>query len=298
MIKVLVTGGSGFFGQGIMKAFTEKGYDVTGTTTRSDGPLIACDIVDYEAIEKVINDINPDIIIHSAALSSVTSGRPIDYYRVNVVGTENVLRAASSRKRRVVLVSTAGVYGNQPTDTLTEDLAPAPVHHYGISKLACERLAYIYGDALDITIVRPFNIIGTGQKENFIVPKLINAFSTRSPAVRLGNTNVYRDYIDLKTASEMLALITENTKTIGEILNLCAGRATSLDELLQIMGSISGHKIEVIVDPAFVRASEVWRLIGSNHRLVENSCWITPPNLTAVMEEMMAECALQGTSAQ
>lgn len=298
MIKVLVTGGSGFFGQGIMKAFTEKGYDVTGTTTRPDGPLIACDIVDYEAVDKVINDIDPDIIIHSAALSSVTSGRPIDYYRVNVVGTENVLRAASSRKRRVILVSTAGVYGNQPTDILTEDLNPAPVHHYGISKFACERLADIYGYALEITIVRPFNIIGTGQKENFIVPKLINAFSTRSPEVRLGNTNVYRDYIDLKTASEMLVLITENTKTAGKILNLCAGRATSLDELLQIMGNISGYKIEVIVDPAFVRASEVWRLIGSNHRLVENSCWITPPNLTAVMEEMMAECALQGTSAQ
>lgn len=298
MTKVLVTGGSGFFGQGIMKAFTAQGCDVAGTTTRLGGPLIACDIVDYQAVEKVINEVDPDIIIHSAALSSVTSGRPIDYYTVNVVGTENVLRAASSRKRRVVIVSTAGVYGNQPTDILTEDLAPAPVHHYGISKFACERLAVIYGNDLDITTVRPFNIIGIGQQENFIVPKLMRAFSARSSFVRLGNTNVYRDYIDLKTASEMLVRIAENASTVGQVLNLCAGRATSLDELLDIMGKVAGYQIEVLVDPAFVRASEVWRLIGSNSRLIEYACWITPPSLNAVMEEMMAECAFQGRSAQ
>lgn len=288
MTKVLVTGGSGFFGKGMMEAFAASGYDVVGTTTRSGGPLIECDIVDYDAVERVVNDVDPDVIIHSAALSSVTSGRPIDYYTVNVIGTENVLRAASGRRRRVVLISTAGVYGNQPTGELTEDLHPAPVHHYGISKFACERLAVMHGDALDITIVRPFNIIGAGQQEAFIVPKLMRAFAARSPSVRLGNTNVYRDYIDLRTASEMLVRIAENSNTVGQTLNLCAGRATSLDELLQHMSKIAGYEIKVVVDPAFVRQSEVWRLIGSNKRLIEEDCWITPPDLSEVLEEMMS----------
>ena len=297
MTKVLITGGSGFFGQGIMKTFVVNGYEVVGTTTKSDGNFIACDIVDYGSVEKVMHDVDPDIIVHCAALSSVTSGRPLDYYKVNVVGTENVFRAASNRKRRVILVSTAGVYGNQPTDVLTEDLPPAPVHHYGISKFACERLAVMYGDALDITTVRPFNIIGVGQQENFIVPKLMRAFVTRVPIVRLGNTDVYRDYIDLQTASDMLVRITEHANTRGKILNLCAGRATSLNELISILRTISGHDIQVTVDQAFVRPSEVWRLIGSNTRLIENDCWIAPPDLSEVLAGMMAEYASQGNFA-
>lgn len=297
MTKVLVTGGSGFFGQGIMKAFAANGFDVVGTSTKSNGGrLIGCDIVDFDAVKTAVDDSDPDIIIHSAALSSVTSGKPIDYYTVNVVGTENVLRAASSRKRRVVLVSTAGVYGNQTTDVLTEDLSPAPVHHYGISKFACERLAVIHGAALDITIVRPFNIIGVGQQEHFIVPKLLRAFANRHVSVRLGNTNVYRDYIDINTASDIMVMIAKQPSTYGQILNLCAGRATSLNELLSIMGSIFGYDIEVIVDPAFVRSSEVWRLIGSNSRLLENDCWIKPPDLSQVLKKMMAEYANQGAS--
>ncbi|MEN5363259.1 NAD-dependent epimerase/dehydratase family protein [Brevundimonas intermedia] len=297
MTKVLVTGGSGFFGHGIMKAFAANGFDVVGTTTKSNGEhLIECDIVDSDAVKRAVDDNDPDIIIHSAALSSVTSGKPIDYYTVNVVGTENVLRAASSRKRRVVLVSTAGVYGNQTTDVLTEDLPPAPIHHYGISKFACERLAVMHGAALDITIVRPFNIIGVGQKENFIVPKLMRAFSNRDSTVRLGNTNVYRDYIDLQTASEIMVRIADQPRTSGQVLNLCAGHATSLDDLLSIMAIIYEYDIKVIVDPEFVRPSEVWRLIGSNRRLIENDCWITPPDLSQVLRKMVAEQANKGAS--
>lgn len=297
MTKVLVTGGSGFFGQGIMKAFSDSGYDVVGTTTGAGGPLIACDIVDYDAVQRVVDETDPDVIVHSAALSSVTSGRPIDYYSVNVVGTENILRAASGRRRRVILVSTAGVYGNQGLDILSEELSPAPVHHYGISKFACERLAVMHGAALDITIVRPFNIIGVGQQQTFIVPKLMRAFLDKSPSVGLGNIDVYRDYIDLRTASSILVKITEQASTTGKTLNLCAGRATSLKELLDIMGKLSGYQIEVVVDPAFVRPSEVWRLIGSNDRLIEHDCWIEPPHLSDVLEDMMTEYALQGARA-
>ena len=120
---------------------------------------------------------------------------------------------------------------------------------------------------LDYTIIRPFNIIGEGQFGQFIMPKLVDAFHRKLPVVRLGNIEVFRDYIDVSDACELISRLTFNPAAIGEISNLCTGRPVSIEELLAILAEITGHKIKVEVDQALVRKNEVWRLLGDVTKL-------------------------------
>jgi GDP-6-deoxy-D-talose 4-dehydrogenase len=127
--KVLLTGASGFIGRYLHRQLVADGYEVVGLANKAVQPgLITCDLLDQANTQRIIKEVDPQIIIHSAALSSVTSGQTIDYYQSNVVASDNLFRAIQNLegRRRVVLISTAGVYGNQKTSCLTEDLCP---HH-------------------------------------------------------------------------------------------------------------------------------------------------------------------------
>lgn len=266
MARILVTGATGFLGRHLCMHLTSMGHDVYGTSNRGkvDERTFFCDVFEQSSVNSVFEQSKPDIIVHCAAISSVTSSAAADYYRVNTVGTENMINAAvaAGGKKRFILVSTAGVYGNQNTDQLHEELCPKPVHHYGMSKFCAERVLLNHRDNLDYTIVRPFNIIGVGQDEEFIMPKLVNAFFERQPVIRLGNIDVFRDYIDVSDACEIIARLIFNASSVGEICNLCTGRPVSIHELLQLLKQVTGHDIEVQIDPKFVRKNEVWRLLG------------------------------------
>lgn len=291
MSNVFITGISGFIGSELARQMTEAGHVVSGTSfSSSNEQHIRCDIRKHAEILKAIEQVQPEIIIHTAALSSVTLGRTMDYYESNVLGTENVLSAADALggRRRIVFISTAGVYGNQPVEVLSEDLQPLPVSHYGMSKLVCERMLENAAEKHNITIIRPFNIIGPGQNLGFIVPKLVQHFSQKKSSVRLGNLDPIRDYIDIHTCCEIIHELTMNPATYGETVNLCAGMGTSVRELLAALKDLTDHSIEVIAAPEFTRKSEVWRLLGSTKKL--NSLLSKPAcsrPLNEVLKEML-----------
>jgi len=249
------------------------GHEVFGTASRSqvDAPIFYCDIRDQQAVEDIFHRVQPEIVIHCAAISSVTSSVAQDYYWVNTVGTENMIRAtlALPHQVRFMFISTAGVYGNQDTDFLHEGLCPKPVHHYGMSKFCAERVLINHAERISYTIIRPFNIIGEMQSGEFIMPKLINAFHERLSEIHLGNINVFRDYIDIADACSLIAKLTFNPQAIGEICNLCTGRPVSIQALLNMLTEMTGHEISVKVNPAFVRKNEVWRLLGDVTKLEE-----------------------------
>lgn len=271
MARILISGATGFLGNHLFGYLQDMGHDVFGTANRPDvdDPIFYCDIRDPLAVQAIFHRVQPDVVVHCAAISSVTSSAAQDYYRVNTVGTENLINAslALPGRTRFMFVSTAGVYGNQDTDLLHEGLCPKPVHHYGMSKFCAERVLVNYAEQLDYTIIRPFNIIGDGQSSDFIMPKLVAAFHERLPVVRLGNINVFRDYIDVSDACRLIARLTFNPAAIGEVCNLCTGRPVSIQTLLDILANITGHEIKVKVDAAFVRKNEVWRLLGDPAKL-------------------------------
>jgi nucleoside-diphosphate-sugar epimerase len=270
MSRILVTGSTGFVGACLQEVLSTSGHEVVGTTTGlpSESRLY-CNIEDRDAVAALMHDVQPEVVIHCAAISSVTAGRPMEYYRVNTVGTENLADcfAAVPARKRFVFVSTAGVYGNQDVEVLHEGLCPLPVHHYGLSKLCAERVVHNYSDAFEFRIVRPFNIVGEAQNQGFIVPKLVNAFHDRLDVVRLGNLDVYRDYIDINDAVKIIAMLALGPTGSSEVVNLCSGKPVSLKDLIEVLDAITGHSIEIEVAPEFVRRNEVWRLLGDTSKL-------------------------------
>jgi GDP-6-deoxy-D-talose 4-dehydrogenase len=270
LAKVFITGISGFIGSELARQMALEDHLVKGSSlTARIKTHIKCDIRKSSEILAAIASADPDIIIHTAALSSVTRGQTMDYYETNVLGTENVISAvdALGGRRRLIFVSTAAVYGNQKVEVLTEDLRPLPVSHYGMSKLVCERMIANASENHDITIVRPFNILGPGQDVNFIVPKLVQHFFDRKLTIRLGHLDPVRDYIDVQSCCNMIAQLSLNPQAIGETVNLCSGRGTSVRALLSELSELTQHSIKVIAAPEFTRKFEVWRLLGGVEKL-------------------------------
>jgi nucleoside-diphosphate-sugar epimerase len=271
MARILVSGATGFLGKHLVERLQREGHIVYGTTLHSPiaDTVLHCDIQNQNSVDEVFEKIDPEIVIHCAAISSVTAAEAGDYYFVNTVGAENIVKAVASRENRIryIFISTAGVYGNQDTDYLHEELCPKPVHHYGMSKYCAERLLFNYANKIDYTIIRPFNIIGVGQSHDFLMPKLADAFSRRLDVLKLGNLDVFRDYIDVSDASEMIARLTFNPAAIGQVCNLCSGRPVSLQMLLDVFANLTSHKIKIEIDPALVRKNEVWRLLGDATKL-------------------------------
>jgi GDP-6-deoxy-D-talose 4-dehydrogenase len=269
MASVLITGMSGFIGRHLAYHLRSLGHEVWGTTRSQDGVGLHCDLRDYDRLLDVFAEAQPDVVFHLAALSSVTRGETLQYYANNLIGTENVLLAMSEdgRRRRMIFVSTAGVYGNQPTEVLTEDLPPQPVSHYGISKYACERVVTNFSDRHDVTIVRPFNVIGAGQHMSFVVPKLVHHFARRADSIRLGRLEPVRDYIDVQSCCDILGRLVNRPASFNEVINICSGRGTSVGNLLDILTALTGHEPVVISAPEFIRPNEVFRLQGGTEKL-------------------------------
>ncbi|MFZ6745769.1 GDP-mannose 4,6-dehydratase [Undibacterium sp. JH2W] len=270
--RALITGIKGFTGRYLAQELSKAGYQVFGTThgkeTQSPGHY-AVDLCDRQGLRVALQEIQPDIVAHLAAISSVVHGDVDEIYRVNVVGTRNLLEAlaALDKKPRAVLVaSSANIYGNSRAEVLTETEPAMPANDYAISKLAMEHVARLWMDKLPIIVTRPFNYTGVGQTENFLLPKIINHYRRRASDIELGNLDVARDFSDVRTVAIAYSRLLEKAPA-GETFNICSGVAYSLREVLQMASELAGYEIKVSVNPAFVRANEVYKLIGDAHRL-------------------------------
>ncbi|MGH8148017.1 MAG: GDP-mannose 4,6-dehydratase, partial [Rhodanobacteraceae bacterium] len=221
------------------------------------------------AVQRAVEAARADVIIHLAAISFVAHGDADEIYRTNIVGTRNLLEAladADRQPRSVVLASSANIYGNAEVEPIDEDTLPAPANDYAVSKFAMEQMARLWMQRLPIALVRPFNYTGVGQSENFLIPKIVAHFRRGDKLIELGNTDVARDFSDVRDVARAYAAIVAHAPT-GLAINLCSGIAHSLDDVLTMMAEIAGYAIEVRVNPAFVRSNEVKRLVGSNARL-------------------------------
>lgn len=248
------------------------GYKVIGLAHDADPPalgVLRANLLDRDALCRVVDGAHAEVVVHLAAISFVAHGDVDEVYRTNIVGTRNLLEAlagAHTRPRSVVLASSANIYGNAAVEPIGEDTPPAPANDYAVSKVAMEQMARLWMDRLSITLVRPFNYTGVGQSENFLIPKLVAHFKRGAKFIELGNTGVARDFSDVRDVARAYAALVVKAPA-GMTVNVCSGVAHSLDDVLTMMATIAGYAIEVRINPAFVRANEVKRLVGSNARL-------------------------------
>ncbi|HHB52205.1 MAG TPA: NAD-dependent epimerase/dehydratase family protein, partial [Saprospiraceae bacterium] len=184
-------------------------------------------------------------------------------------GSENILKALVEQDinpKKVILASSATVYGNQGKEILDESMCPAPVNHYGISKLAMEHIVANYYNTLNIIITRPFNYTGVGQASHFLIPKIVSHFKEGKKEIELGNINVAREFNDIYYVVDIYhkLLLADERSTI---VNLSSNNPIKLLEVVEMMQKIAGYKIEIKVNPAFVRENEIKSLAGSTTKL-------------------------------
>ena len=270
--RALITGLRGFTGPYLAQELKAAGYEVYGTALGAEpgGKNVhIVDLCDRDALMKVVAAVQPDVVAHLAGISFVAHSNVEAIYRINLVGTRNLLEALAEcgkAPRAVLLPSSANVYGNAVAELIDESVPLVPANDYAVSKLAMEHMARLWFDRLPVFITRPFNYTGIGQDRNFLIPKIVAQFSAQSREIELGSLDVAREFSDVRMVAAVYRRLIDAAPA-GETFNVCSGIAYSLSEVLSMMSGIAGYEIAVKVNPAFVRANEVKRLVGSNARL-------------------------------
>lgn len=288
--RALVTGLSGFTGRYLALELEALGYEVHGLGQGdSSAPRFhSVDLRDLARLTSVVKAIQPQVVVHLAAIAFVAHGDVSDIYTSNIVGTRNLLAALAACERRaqkVLLASSANVYGNAAVNVLDENCPAQPANDYAVSKYAMELMSRHWCEALPIIIARPFNYTGVGQSKSFLLPKLVDHFARRETRVELGNIDVYRDFSDVRMVANAYARLLA-AGVAGEVYNVCSGETHSIEDVLGMLARIAGYEIRVDINPAFVRANEVRRLAGSNRRLCEAIGDIEHIPLAATLEWM------------
>lgn len=259
-MRILLTGAEGFTGQVFAKRAVAAGHAVIA---------LQSDLTHREALHQEVLALAPDAVVHLAAISFVGHANEAAFYAVNVVGTTHLLDALlqlPARPARVLLASSANVYGNTAQSPITESQPPAPINHYGMSKLAMEFMARTYNERLNLVVARPFNYTGSGQDAHFLIPKLAAHFAARAPSIELGNLNVEREFNDVRMVCDAYLLLLAHGEP-GETYNICSGRPYALRRVIETFARMTSHNLRMEINPAFVRANEVHRLCGDPQKL-------------------------------
>ena len=282
MKKVLIFGMGGFAGAYLAQELQTHGYEVHGSDLHAkligNVSVIAADLLDAEAVEKIVCEVNPDVIINLAAISSVGQswGMPQTTMQVNVVGSLNILEAArkQDQKPKVMFIGSSEEYvgSDEPMNEETPLDANNP---YGISKVTQERFAKLYREqyGLKIYCVRPFNHTGVGQRDSFVLPSFCKQVaeierSGRPGVIKVGNLAVRRDFSHVKDIVRTYRMILESDDDT-QIYNVGSGKAYGLDELLNYIIALSRQPITVAMEPSRVRPTDT-PVICCDYKKIEN----------------------------
>jgi len=288
-LRVLITGASGFAGGYLARACTAAGEEVIGVARGGSAPAGAgeireLDLCDQPAVRTLLRDVQPDVVYHLAALSSVGQSweDPTRTLEENVASAVNVLEGLrlDAPRARVVWVSSCEVYGEATRLPVDEDAPVQPANPYAVSKTAGDLLAGVYADAhgLELIRARPFSHAGPGQLANFIVSSIARqaAEGRLSGAQRIrivtGNPQTRRDFTDVRDVVRAYRLLAERAEP--GIYNVCSARSISAAEQIRVLAEVLAPlTIEHEVDPARVRAHEVMDLRGANARIHSATGW-------------------------
>lgn len=296
MKRLLVTGRQGFVGRTLMR-MTGEDADVRDWTVIETPDTV--DLRDPFATAAMVSDAAPDAVLHLAAQSFVPEALrdPASTFQVNLFGTLNLLQALkrSAFRGRMLYVGTGDVYGRVPEDQLpvTEMFPPAPRNPYAVSKLSAEALCFQWTvtESMDIVLARPFNHIGWGQSDRFVVSDFahqIAAIKTRdrAPVVAVGDIDVTRDFTDVRDIVRAYLALLESGVS-GEIYNVCSGRDRSIRSLLSRLAELAGVDVAVEQDAARLRKSEQRRIRGDPTKIRHATGWEATTPLDESLGDML-----------
>ena len=298
MKRLFLTGHDGFVGQTLRALLAGK----TGDSRDYDLvlPSSAYDLRDQASIERAIAGEAFDCVIHLAAQSFVPESfrDPRQTFEVNFVGTLNLFQALQrcGFRGRLLYVSSAEVYGLvAPSEMPIGEACPArPRSPYGVSKIAAEALCdqWSQTEGLDVIIARPFNHIGPGQSERFVVSSFARQLAEiklgrRDPVIAIGDVEVTRDVTDARDVVNAYLLLLEQGGT-AETYNVCSGRESWVRDILATLLELSGVDAQLVQDSARLRPTDQKRLLGSCEKLHRRTGWAPTIELRASLRDTLA----------
>jgi GDP-4-dehydro-6-deoxy-D-mannose reductase len=289
--RALITGASGFVGRHLAAELDAHGtFEIIGISSRprpplDHGRLIVCDLLDADLTRRVLERYRPDTIFHLAGQAYVPRAviDPAGTLITNAVSQINVLEAcrAVGLDPVVVVAGSAEIYGMaSPTDMpLTEDQPFRPSNPYAVSKLAQDMFGLQYALSYGMRIVRarPFNHVGPGQSDRFVLSNFARQIAEAEagladPVLLVGNLDARRDFLDVRDVVRAYRLLAD-ARFAGEAFNIASGIGRSIRDLLGLLLSRSAVDIEVRSDPARMRPSDLPVLIGDASRLRDATGW-------------------------
>lgn len=285
-MRVALTGADGFTGRYVGEQLSRRGINWVA---------LEGDITNAQEIDEAVESTQFDRLIHLAAIAFAGGGDWGAFYEVNQIGTFNLLQSVARHRRGAVclLASTAAVYGQTASGMVDEGAPANPSNHYSVSKYAMELGAAFWKVELDIRIARPFNYTGVGQGTNYLVPKIVDHYARRAPHIELGNIHVQRDFGDVRSVARAYCdLIASDQRNL--LVNLATGRLSSISDIMTVLTALTGHSMDVRVNPAFVRVGDVPVLGGNPDRLCSLAPQWQPVALEDTLAWMLAEAESSG----
>jgi GDP-4-dehydro-6-deoxy-D-mannose reductase len=296
MPKALITGASGFVGSYLARHLQTLGYEVWGTslteTPAKDYQNVILDVRDTEQVKTLITKLAPDDIYHLASISRPALGLVRDYYDVNLYGTLNILEAAKEVSAKILVVSTAYVYGRYD-HPISETSPLGPVNHYGASKAAADLASISYAlEGLQVVRVRPFNHSGPGQSPDFVLPSLVSQVAQieaglTEPVLKIGNLNSVRDFSDVRDIVKAYPRLLHEGSS-GTVYNLASGIGVSVQELLTEVMRLSQQPIRIEQQPSRSRAQDIPYLVGDTTKAQKLIGWQTVYTLQQTLQDMLS----------
>lgn len=243
----------------------------------------------------------PDAVIHLAGQTFVPEAfrDPARTFEINLLGTLNLLQALKARGLNgpFLYVSSGDVYGqvDEAALPITEQQPPCPRNPYAVSKLSAEHLCLQWGLSEDwpVLVARPFNHIGTGQKDSFVIASAARQISRirqglQGPQLEVGDIDVTRDFLDVDDViSAYFALLEKGVP--GQVYNICSGHEQSIRSLIEQLADLAGIELQLVQDPARMRRADQRRVRGSHQRLARTTGWTpqisTQQSLRAILSD-------------
>jgi GDP-4-dehydro-6-deoxy-D-mannose reductase len=266
---ILVTGAEGFVGPHLLA-------QLGGRARPMD-----VDVTDAKTVARAFTESAPAAVVHLAALSSVGASWEDagETWRVNTVGTVNVLEAARTQgpECRVLVASTGEVYGRARLVPTPEDEPLEPISPYAASKAAAEVACdQARRTGVDVVVARAFQHEGPGRDERFAVgswtAQIARAEETGGGTVRVGDLSAKRDITDVRDVCRAYQLLLDSSVPAGTY-NVASGHAVEMREVLDLLVGMARSPIEVELDPARSRPSDLPVVSGDASRLREATGW-------------------------
>lgn len=304
-MKALIIGGCGFVGRYLSDALKEDGYEVAVTKMYSERMestgiwIYGLDVLDQNAVAEIIGKINPDIIFHLAAQSSVAVSwkNPELTIDVNIKGCMHVLEAVRRQEKRirVLLIGSGEEYGRILPEEIpvNEKQGVKPGNIYAVTKVCQNMIGSIYVQAfgMDVVMIRAFNHIGPQQAPVFVVSDFCRQVAEieagkRKPVIKTGNLDIKRDFTDVRDVVRAYILLAEKGEA-GETYNVGSGRAVSIGEILQVILSQSQVEIRIEEDREKLRPCDVPVMEADISKLRKITGWMPQISLEQTIQAVL-----------